>query len=83
MAEATQYTFKHQELLRLLIKAQGLREGNWMLTASFTFSVANVGPNADDVNPAAVAALASVGLMRVDVIGVPALTLDAAVVNPV
>lgn len=80
--EPTQYMFKHRELLELLIKAQSLHEGLWQLTVTFGFSVANIGPNPDEINPAGVAALMSVGLQRVETVGVPTLTLDAARVNP-
>jgi hypothetical protein len=82
MVEPTQYTFKHRDLIAALIKAQSLHEGLWQLTISFGFGAANVGAAPDDVSPAAVTTIMSVGLQRVETATVPALTVNAAEVNP-
>jgi hypothetical protein len=81
MAEATQYTFTHQELIKLLIKEQGLHEGVWQLIVNFGFAGSNVGPSVNDLNPAAVVAVGGIGIQRATGERTN-LTVDAAEVNP-
>jgi hypothetical protein len=82
MAEATQYTFTHQELVTLLVKSQGLHEGIWSLAVNFGFGAANLGSSltANDLYPSGIVQLQGVGLQRVT--EQTTLTVDAALVNP-
>jgi hypothetical protein len=91
MADVTQYTFKHQEVVTALIKQQGINEGLWGLTISFGFAALNIGPMEasspgaglspkGDLNPGAVSIVTSVGLQRAT--EESNLTVNAATVNP-
>jgi hypothetical protein len=85
MAEATEYMFKHAEVVTALIKAQGLHQGRWALAARFGFAATNIGleENKEEVNPAGVMPLLSLGLRRVtDENEKSNLVVDAASVNP-
>jgi hypothetical protein len=82
MPEISSYTFKHKELLEMLIKKAGVHEGNWMLQMTFGFSAGNVGPSPEDLSPGAFVAVASVGIQVAPPDAPPGLTLDAAKVNP-
>jgi hypothetical protein len=83
MAEISQYTFKHSEVITALIKSQDLHEGIWTLSVSFGFAVANVGPTDRELNPAAMNAVQSIGLQRVPPDSkLTNLMVDAAKVNP-
>jgi hypothetical protein len=83
MADATQYMFKHADLVTALIKAQGIRTGRWQLTLTFGFAASNVGPSESEFSPAAIIPIQAVGIQLVDNT-VPSnnLIVDAAVVNP-
>jgi hypothetical protein len=80
MAEATQYMFKHQEVVTALIKHQGLHEGQWQIAIQFGFAAANVGADGSDLNPAAICPVIGVGLQRAT--EKTNLMVDAAKVNP-
>lgn len=82
MPEASTYTFKLKEVLELLIKRAGVHEGKWMLLMTFGFGAANMGPGPEEMAPAAFAAVTSVGIQQAPPDAPPALTLDAAQVNP-
>jgi hypothetical protein len=82
MPEVNQYTFKHQEVLELLIKKAGLHEGKWQLIVTFGFTPANMGPTADQVVPGVAVSIQNLGLQKAQPGSPEALTADAAVVNP-
>ncbi len=80
MDKPTEYTPK--DILRLLIKQEGVHEGHWILAVNFGFSASNVGQseNGEDACPAGIVALQKVALQQVP--EVLPFSLDAAVVNP-
>jgi hypothetical protein len=82
MAEATEFMFKHSEVITALIKHQGLHEGKWQLAIRFAFAAASIGASErkDDLLPSAVASVASIGLQRTTEDN--NLVVDASVVNP-
>lgn len=80
MAEATQFTFSHKEIAKILVKAQGLHEGIWGLYLKFGIGGLNIGPTPKDVQPAAVVPVLEIGLQKFDEEN--NLSVDAAVVNP-
>jgi hypothetical protein len=83
MPEASQYIFPHKELLELLIKKAGVHEGKWTLNFNLSFAVANVGPGPEQIVPAGIVGIQSVGIQKALPEAPEALVLDAAVVNPV
>jgi hypothetical protein len=82
MAEASQFTFTHKELVEVLIKKAGVHEGKWMLLVNFGFAAINGGPSPDQIVPAAMAAIQSIGIQKAPDDGPPSLVADAAQVNP-
>lgn len=80
MAEATQITFKHTELVELMLKKQGIHEGIWGLFVNFGFSASNIGPSDTDLSPAAIVGILGIGLQKFD--KVSNIAVDAAKVNP-
>jgi hypothetical protein len=82
MAEAIQYMFDHREVVELLVKQQGLHEGEWMLSLELVQAAATVpGPDGKSIFPAALSMVQRIGLKKHD--GAPSnLTVNAAEVNP-
>jgi hypothetical protein len=70
----------HKELVTAILKQRGIHQGRWALAVQFGLAATNVGQSADDLNPAAIVPVMSIGI-RPD----PAesnLSVDAAEVNP-
>jgi hypothetical protein len=82
MPEIDQYTFKHQEVVEALIKKAGLHEGKWQLTMNFGLAGVNIGPNPNEMVPAAAIGILNIGLLRAQPDSPPSLVADAAVINP-
>ena len=81
MADAAQqYVFTHKQLATMLVREQGIHEGLWVVQYTFGLAGTNVGPNADDLNPAAIVPILNIILGRAPERN--ALTVDAAEVNP-
>ena len=81
MAEATQYTFSHKEIVEALIKKQGLHEGLWSLYVEFGLHAANLsGPIGNEAVPVAIIPILKMGLQQGKI--EDSLTADAAKVNP-
>lgn len=81
--QVKQIQYSHEDLLKLMLKDQGIHEGYWMLLIRFGFGAGNVGPSPDkleDVHPTALVSVAGIGMERTDKLG--PLVVDAAVVNP-
>jgi hypothetical protein len=76
MADATQYVFSYRELVEILIRQQGLKEGIWGISVRFGLQATNIGPSDDQLLPAAIVALLEVGLQKVDKL--TNLSVDAA-----
>jgi hypothetical protein len=83
MADSTQLMWSHKRLTELIVKAEDLHEGHWMLAISFGLAPGNFGPNDEAMSPGAVLAITHIGIQRVDPAVSPSgLTVDAAFVNP-
>jgi len=82
MPEVNQYVFSNKELLELLIKQAGVREGKWILLANFGFNAGNFGPTPDQATPGALVVIQQIGIQRAAVDTPESMSLDAAVVNP-
>ncbi len=54
MGEPSQITFSYKEIAELLVKKQGLHDGIWGLFIKFGRGASNVGPNDNDLKPAAI-----------------------------
>src|SRR6266567_1854572 len=79
MPEATQIVFKHRELVEILLKAQGIREGIWGLYVRFGLGAQNVGVTEADLNPTAIIPVLEIGLQKFEKEN--NLSVDAAKVN--
>jgi hypothetical protein len=82
MAEISQVDFTNQELVVMMLKDQGIHEGNWAFSAKLAFSVMNIGqsPDGSDASPAGVVAITGVRIERVPE-PLP-FSVNAAEVNP-
>ncbi len=65
MAETTAVMFEHKELVELMLDKQGINEGIWQLQLSLAFGASNLGPNANEMNPAGVVIVQKIGIARV------------------
>jgi hypothetical protein len=79
--KASQYAFNHKELVTMMIKETGVHEGKWMLSINFGLSATNAGSGPDQVNPAAIATVQSIGIAQADDVAPPSLVVDANEVN--
>jgi hypothetical protein len=82
MPETTRVTFKYQEVLAALIKQAGIHEGKWQIVMTFGLAGMNMGPSDAEVVPGAAVAVTSISLQKATSESPPALTADAAAVNP-
>jgi hypothetical protein len=80
MGEASQITFSYKEVVEALVKKQGIHEGIWGLFIKFGISGTNLGPNPDDVKPAAIIPVLEIGLQKFEKEN--NISVDAARVNP-
>lgn len=81
MGEPTQISFKHTEIVEMLIKKQGIHEGVWGLFVRFGFNATNVGPTEGDLMPAAILGVIEIGLQKFE--KESNISLDAGKINPV
>jgi len=63
MSENEPIKFSMQELTKILVKEKGLTEGRWMISAEFGIKGINAGPNEQNVSPAALVPLLSIGII--------------------
>ncbi len=82
MPEASQYLFTNKELLELLIKEAGVREGRWVLMATFGIAPGNYGPSPDQMSPGTVVAINQMGIQLAGADTPEGMGMDAAEVNP-
>jgi hypothetical protein len=82
MAEITRVEFTNKDLAVLMLKEQGIHEGNWVIQAKFSFSAMNMGQNPDgtDAIPTGIVGIAGIGLELVPQ-ALP-FSINAAEVNP-
>jgi hypothetical protein len=75
MAEA-QYSFSYKEIVEMLVRRAGVTEGLWGFYVRFGLNAGNVGPDEQNLTPAAIVGLAEVGIQKVDKL--TNLSVDAA-----
>lgn len=80
--KAAPIEFSLQEIATALIKAKGIHDGAWMLSFEFGCTAMYAGPDADQVAPTMMVQILKASLAQAEG-SPPALTVDAAVVNPV
>ena len=64
MPEIDTYSFTHRELLALMIKAAGVKDGEWQLTANLGFSAGNFGPDDQTISPGAAVMIGNLAITR-------------------
>ena len=68
MPDVTQISYRHNELVQLMLKDQGITEGHWILSVNFGLGAGNIGDSPERpeaISPAAFVIVQSVGLHRV------------------
>lgn len=82
MAKTTEVEYTNKELLILMLKDQGIHEGNWALSAKLKFSTMNLGELADGSDASPAGAIAVVGC-RIERVPEPLpFSINAAEANP-
>lgn len=71
--------YSMRDLTEALIKDQGITEGKWMLSVEFGIGAINAGVDQQNLSPAAVVPLVSVGLIPSEADN--NLTVDASALN--
>lgn len=79
MTDHKKFKYSMRELTEMLVKHEGLTEGKWMLSVEFGITATNLGPDSENLTPAAVVPIVNVGLIESDKIN--NLTVDAATYN--
>lgn len=82
MPEVNQYTFSNKELLQILIKQAGVRDGRWTLLTNFGISAGSFGPTPEQVAPGITVTIGQMGIQRAASDLPEHMTEDASVVNP-
>lgn len=78
MPEATQVMFGYKEIVELLIRKAGIKEGHWQLSINFAFTATTLGPSEEDLKPGIIVAVNAIGIAKVET---PTnLSVDAATV---
>lgn len=80
MSEKVEQIFSHKEVVEALLKHKGIHDGEWMMAVKFGLSGINVGPNNDQLNPAALIPVLSIGITKTK--KKSNLSVNAAEVNP-
>ncbi len=73
-------TFTYSQVVEALIKYQGIHEGLWGIYVEYGLAASNLGPNQNELQPAAIVPIMKLGLQKVD--NPSNLTADAEKVNP-
>jgi hypothetical protein len=66
MPEPTLIKFSYQELAKLMVKEQGIKEGLWGVYVKFGLAGANTGPSDETQYPTAIVPLLELGLQKFD-----------------
>lgn len=82
MPDVNQYVFSYKELLEMMVKKAGLHEGKWSMLVNLGFAAINGGPSPDQIVPTGLVAIQAIGIQKSAPDAIPALTIDAAEVNP-
>ena len=80
MAEPTQILFKFTEIAEMMVKQQGIHEGNWLVLLKFGIGAANAPVATGELRPTALVPVMDIGLQKTEEPN--PLSVDAAVVNP-
>ena len=80
MAEASQITFTHKEVVEALLKKQGIHKGIWSIYLKFGIAAAMIGGSDSDLYPSAIVPVLQIGLQKSKKEN--NLCADAAKVNP-
>ena len=80
MAETKQIAFTHKEVVRALVKQEGIHDGIWGIYVKFGIAGANIGASDSDMMPSAIVPVLELGLQRFPKEN--NLSVDASIVNP-
>src|SRR5438034_3190333 len=78
--ESRNLVTSHKQVVEALLKFHRIHEGIWGLFIRFGLAAGNVGPNNEQVNPAAIIPIIEIGLQRFK--EETNVSVDAAKVNP-
>lgn len=78
--QSTTVVTSYKQVAEALVKYHGIHEGIWGIFARFGLGASNVGPNENELSPAAIVPLVELGLQKFA--KETNLSVDAAKVNP-
>ena len=58
--------FSPQQVLKAILKQEGIEDGHWGLVLNFGFSAGNVGPSAQDLKPGAILSIRAIGIQKTE-----------------
>jgi len=64
LPEASQIEFKLKEVAEILVRAQGITEGHWMVFIRFGFAAANIDSGTGELGPATISRIETIGIQR-------------------
>lgn len=82
MVEVTQYTFSWAEIAEMLIKRQGIHEGEWTASVEFAINAGALGPTPNEAKPGLMVIGNNLMLSKALPNTPSHLVVDAAKVNP-
>jgi hypothetical protein len=85
MADVTQFTIEHRELIELVIKKADIHEGQWSLLVNFGIGTGMFGPTPEQTNFGLMISFNQFGIQKVPTDAPQAhgvVVVDAAKVNP-
>jgi hypothetical protein len=82
MNKPMEIDYSTNELINLMLKNEGIHDGNWILAVKFGFAAMNirVSDDAQEVTPSGIVSVQKVGLQRTK--DPMPFSVDAAIVNP-
>lgn len=73
------FVFEYQELVEMMLRRKGIKEGRWILSVEFGIGAVNVRqPGVEVSQPAAIVPVKSIGIIRNDKAELDNLVVDAA-----
>ncbi len=77
--EDERITFDYREVVEMMLRAKGIKEGRWKFAVEFSLGAINIqNPSDEMARPAAIVPLVNVGIIRRDEEEIDNLTVDAA-----
>jgi hypothetical protein len=78
MSNATQFQFELNEVAKMLLRKQGIKEGKWTLGIAFNVAAAHAGPTAEQARPSMIVGVDKIVLAKAESITPESAIVDAS-----